>query len=94
MCCKAVYYTKYGVWTAAQLQHVSNILIRTAGVLHLELLKNTYNVLELKNNLTLNSENILYSYLSILMENEHPLHYHTSLLMIDDKSLQIYNMNY
>ena len=91
---KAVYYTKYGVWTAAQLQHVSNIFIRTAGVLHLELLKNTYNVLELKNNLTLNSENILYSFLSILMENEHPLHYPTSLLMIDDKSLQIYNMNY
>ena len=63
-------------------------------MLHLELLKNTYNVLKLKNNLTLNSENILYSYLSILIENEHPLHYLTSLLMIDDKSLQIYDMNY
>ena len=35
-------------WTAAQLQSVSNILIRTVGVLHLVLLKNTYNVLELK----------------------------------------------
>ena len=58
---------------------------------------NSLNCQLLTLNLALIHEHFRYffsCYLTILKENELPFHYLISLLMIDNKSLQIYNMNY